>query len=118
YANARLPILIKLSHAAQDLSVQIHPNDEQALRDAPERGYPGKTEMYVVLDADPGAGVYWGIRDGVSADQLKEAARRGQGVRDLGTFVPVKAGDVLFSPSGVVHAIGKGIVYCEVQQNS
>jgi mannose-6-phosphate isomerase class I len=110
--------LIKLSDAAQDLSVQIHPSDEQALRDDAAKGYPGKTEMYYVIDAEPGAGVYWGLRAGIAAAQLEHACRTGTGVPDLINFVPVKQGDVLFSPSRVVHAIGKGIVYCEVQQNS
>ncbi len=118
YPNARLPLLIKLSGSSQDLSVQIHPNDEQALRDDPGRGFPGKTEMYLILDAEPGAGVYWGLRSGVTAEQLREACRTGRGVPELINFVPVKAGDVLFSPAGVVHALGKGIVFCEVQQNS
>ena len=118
YPNARLPLLIKLSDAAADLSVQIHPNDEQALRDDPERGYPGKSEMYLILEADPGAGIYWGLRPGVTPAELARAARSGQDVRDAINFVPVRTGDVLYSPAGVVHAIGKGIVYCEVQQNS
>lgn len=118
YPNAQVPLLIKLSHAAQDLSVQIHPNDEQARRDEPERGYPGKAEMYFIMEADPGAGVYWGLRDGVTPQQLKDAARAASGVADLINFVPVTAGDVLYSPAGVVHAIGKGIVYCEVQEDS
>lgn len=118
YPNARLPLLIKLSDAAADLSVQIHPTDEQALRDEPERGYPGKAEMYVILQAEPGAGVYWGLRAGVTKEQLSEACRTGRGVRELVNFVPVQAGDILYSPAGVVHAIGKGVVYCEVQENS
>ncbi|MDB5075747.1 MAG: mannose-6-phosphate isomerase, type 1, partial [Chloroflexi bacterium] len=118
YPNARLPILIKLSDSAQNLSVQIHPNDEQALSMEPDSGYPGKTEMYLVLAAEEGAGVYWGLREGVSPEQLEQACRTGWGVPDLLHFVPVKPGDVLYSPSGVVHAIGEGIVYCEVQQNS
>ncbi len=118
YAKARLPLLIKLSDSAADLSIQIHPTDEQALRDEPERGYPGKAEMYVILEAEPEAGVYWGLRAGVTPAQLAAACRTGQGVRDLINFVPVKAGDILYSPAGVVHAIGKGIVYCEVQENS
>jgi mannose-6-phosphate isomerase len=118
YPNARLALLIKLSHAAQDLSVQIHPNDEQAQRYDSEKGYPGKSEMYLILHADRGAGIYWGLRAGVTPSQLEEACRSGQGVPDLLNFVPVAAGDVLYSPSRVVHAIGKGIVYCEVQQNS
>ena len=118
YPNARLPLLIKLSGSAQDLSVQIHPTDAQALRDDPERGFPGKTEMYLILDAEPGAGVFWGLRSGVTAEQLREACTTGRGVTEQINFVPVKVGDVLFSPSGVVHALGKGIVFCEVQQNS
>jgi mannose-6-phosphate isomerase len=118
YPKARLPLLIKLSDSAADLSIQIHPTDEQALRDDPERGYPGKAEMYVILEAEPEAGVFWGLRAGVTPEQLAEACRTGQGVRDLINFVPVKAGDTLYSPAGVVHAIGKGIVYCEVQENS
>jgi mannose-6-phosphate isomerase len=118
YPNARLPLLIKLSDSAADLSVQIHPTDQQALRDDPERGYPGKAEMYVIIEAEPDAGVYWGLRTGVTSARLAEACRTGQGVRDLINFVPVKAGDILYSPAGVVHALGKGIVYCEVQENS
>jgi mannose-6-phosphate isomerase len=118
YPRAWLPLLLKLSGSAQDLSVQIHPNDEQALRDDPGRGYPGKTEMYLILDAEPGAGVYWGLQAGVSHERLRAACERGQGVPDLLNFVPVKPGDVLYSPPGVVHALGKGIVFCEVQENS
>ena len=118
YPHARLPLLIKLSDAAADLSIQIHPTDDQALRGEPDRGYPGKAEMYLILQAAPGAGVYWGLRGGVTAAQLGEACRTGLGVPDLIDFVPVKTGDVLYSPAGVVHAIGKGIVYCEVQENS
>ena len=118
YPNARLSLLIKLSHAAQDLSVQIHPDDEQARELDPEKGYPGKSEMYLILRAEPGAGMYWGLRPGVTPRQLEAACRGGRGVADLLNFVPVQAGDVLYSPARVVHAIGAGVVYCEVQQNS
>lgn len=118
YPHARLPLLIKLSHAAADLSVQIHPSDEQALRDDRERGYPGKAEMYLILEAEPGAGIYWGLRPGAAPADLERAVRSGSGVAEVLNFVPVRTGDVLYSPAGVVHAIGKGIVYCEVQQNS
>lgn len=118
YPCARVPLLIKLSHAAQDLSVQIHPNDAQALRDEPDAGYPGKSEMYLILHADPGAGVYWGLRPGVTVEHFAGACQAGSGVAELLNFLPVSAGDVLYSPAGVVHALGKGIIYCEVQQNS
>ena len=119
YPNAQLPLLIKLSHAAQDLSVQIHPTDAQALRDEPERGYPGQGRDV----CDPGRragrrGVLGSTGWGHAADQLAAAARAATGVENLINFVPVRAGDIMYSPAGVVHAIGKGIVYCEVQQNS
>ncbi len=118
YANAQLPLLIKLSDAARDLSIQIHPTDEQALRDEPGRGYPGKAEMYVILEAEPGAGVYWNLRPGVTAEHFARACGTGAGVPELLNFIPVKAGDVLYLPAGVLHALGKGIVYCEIQENS
>jgi mannose-6-phosphate isomerase len=118
YPHARLPLLIKLSHAALDLSVQIHPNDAQALQYEPEAGFPGKSEMYLILEADTGAGIYCGLRPGVSIERFAAACKAATGVAELLNFFPVVAGEVLYTPSGVVHALGKGIIYCEVQQNS
>jgi mannose-6-phosphate isomerase len=98
--------------------VQVHPDDEYAQRLSPDLGYPGKSEMYYIIAADPGAGIYYGLRPGVTLEQLRQAVEAGAGVPDLLGFVPVQAGDVLYSPARTIHAIGKGIVYCEIQQNS
>ena len=108
------PMLIKLIDAKKDLSIQVHPSDEYALAN---EGQYGKTEMWVVLDAEPGASLYYGFDREIS---LEESSRR---VPD-GTLtevlrkVPVKAGDVFFIPSGTLHAIGAGLVIAEIQQNS
>jgi mannose-6-phosphate isomerase len=118
YPQARLPLLIKLSNAEDDLSVQVHPDDAYALAHAAHLGYPGKTEMYYVIAADPGGGIYFNLRPGVTLEQFRQALEAGGSVRDLLNFVPVQAGDVLYSPSRLIHAIGKGVVYCEIQQNS
>lgn len=118
YREARLPLLIKLSGSEDDLSVQVHPDDAYALAHDAERGYPGKTEMYYILAADPGAGIYFNLRPGVSLDQFRQALEAGGSLRELLNFVPVQPGDVLYSPSRLIHAIGKGVVYCEIQQNS
>ncbi len=118
YPQARLPLLIKLSNAEDDLSVQVHPDDAYALAHSAHLGYPGKTEMYYIIAADPGGGIYFNLRPGVTLDQFRQTLESGESVRDLLQFVPVQAGDVLYSPSRLIHAIGKGVVYCEIQQNS
>jgi len=116
--GADFPLLAKFIDAADDLSVQVHPDDSYALAEAADRGYPGKTEMYYIIAADPGAGVYFNLRPGVRLEQFRQTVERGESVRELLNFVPVRAGDVLYSPSRLIHAIGKGVVYCEIQQNS
>jgi mannose-6-phosphate isomerase len=118
YPQARVPLLIKLSNAEDTLSVQVHPDDEYAQHLSPDLGYPGKSEMYYIIAADPGAGIYYGLRPGVTLEQFWRAVEAEVGVPDLLGFVPVQAGDVLYSPARTIHAIGKGIVYCEIQQNS
>lgn len=108
------PLLIKLIDARDKLSVQVHPNDFYAR----EAGLPaGKTEMWYIVDALPGAEIIYGVMPGVSKDTLKEAAENGT----LEPYLrrrPVKKGDVCFIPAGLVHAIGSGILIAEVQQNS
>ena len=118
YPQGRLPLLIKLSNAEDNLSVQVHPDDEDAQRLSPDLGYPGKSEMYYIIAADPGAGIYYGLRPGVTLEQFRQAVEAEAAVPDLLGFVAVQAGDVLYSPARTIHAIGKGIVYCEIQQNS
>lgn len=108
------PMLIKLIDAADKLSVQVHPNDEYALE---HEGEYGKTEMWYVVDCDDGASLYFGVRESVSKEVFKEKIDNGT-VEEILNRVPVKKGDVFFIESGTVHAIGAGILICEVQQNS
>lgn len=108
------PLLIKLIDAHDRLSVQVHPDDAYAA----EVGLPaGKTEMWYIVDADEGAELVCGVLPNVSRDQLKAAAESGTLEQYLKKR-PVKKGDVVFIPAGTVHAIGKGILIAEVQQNS
>lgn len=112
--RGRFPLLIKLIDAADRLSVQVHPDDAYAAR--VENGV-GKTEMWYVIDAVPGAELVMGLADGKTPDDLRAAARAGKDVADCLRYVPVKPGDCFFIPSGMVHAIGKGILIAEIQQN-
>ena len=108
------PVLIKLIDADQDLSIQVHPSDEYALA---HEGQYGKTEMWIALEAEPGAYLYYGFRRETSREELVRAIGDGS-LTELLRKVPVKAGDVFFIPSGTLHAIGKGLVIAEIQQNS
>ena len=108
------PLLIKFIDAKGDLSVQVHPDDRYALKN---EGEYGKTEMWYVLDCEPGAALYCGFSRDLTRDDLREAIAGGT-LTDLLCRVPVKRGDVFFIPAGTVHAIGAGIVICEIQQNS
>ena len=108
------PLLIKLIDAKGDLSVQVHPSDSFALAN---EGEYGKTEMWYVLAADEGACLYYGFQRDVSKEEYKSAIAEGR-LTDLLCRVPVKPGDVFFIPAGTVHAIGAGILICEIQQNS
>lgn len=105
------PQLIKLIDAHDNLSVQVHPRDEDA------HPFKGKTEMWHIVDAKDGAGIYLGFKDDVTRDQLA-AAIADNTVTDLLNFFEVSAGETYFIPAGTVHAIGKGCLICEVQQNS
>lgn len=108
------PILIKLIDAKQNLSVQVHPDDEYALK---VEGEYGKTEMWYILDAKEGAGIYYGFKSDISKEQLKNAIEENT-LTDLLKFVEVKKGECYFIPAGTVHAIGAGLTIAEVQQNS
>ncbi len=108
------PMLIKLIDARSDLSIQVHPSDEYALV---HEGQYGKTEMWVALEATPGAYLYYGFRQAVTREEF--AARIAAGtLTEVLRKVSVKAGDVFFIPSGTLHAIGPGLVIAEIQQNS
>lgn len=108
------PILIKLIDAKGSLSVQVHPDDEYALEN---EGEYGKTEMWYILDCDEGASLYYGFSKDVTKEEYENAIRNNT-LTDILNDVPVKRGDVFFIQSGTVHAIGAGIVICEIQQNS
>ena len=108
------PILTKLLFTSDVLSVQVHPPDEWALEHA---GGPGKTEMWYVVDAEPGARVALGLTRTLAREGLAEAARSGE-IEEYLHWVPVKAGDVVFVPAGLLHTLGPGLKICEIQQNS
>lgn len=108
------PLLIKFIDAKGDLSVQVHPDDAYARE---HEGEYGKTEMWYILDCDPNAALYCGFSHDLTKEALKHAIESGT-LTDLLCRVPVKKGDVFFIPAGTVHAIGAGIVICEIQQNS
>ena len=112
--GVEFPLLIKLIDARDDLSVQVHPDDELAKRRHEARG---KTEMWYVLEAVPGAQLISGFNRDVSPALLKDKLVNGK-VLDILNVEKVKAGDVFFMPAGRVHAIGKGIVLAEIQQTS
>lgn len=106
-------LLVKLLDAREPLSVQVHPDDTYAA--AHENGSLGKTEAWVVLHAEPGASLIYGING--TREQFVESIRGGH-VSDALCTVPVNVGDVLYIPAGTVHAIGAGLVLYEVQQSS
>jgi mannose-6-phosphate isomerase len=108
------PILAKLLFTSDVLSVQVHPPDEWALANA---GGPGKTEMWYVIEAEPEAKVALGLTEALPRERLAETARTGEIERYL-NWEPVKAGDVIFVPAGLLHTLGKGLKVCEIQQNS
>lgn len=108
-----LPLLIKYIFTSERLSIQVHPDDEQAR----ERGLPaGKTECWYVLDAEPGATLGIGLRKTLTPDELRAAALDGS-IENLMDWKPVKTGDFFYVPAGTVHAIGAGLSVLEVQQN-
>lgn len=108
------PLLIKLIDAAGPLSVQVHPDDAYARR---VEHAQGKTEMWYVLDADEGTGIYYGFKRETSAEELK-AAIETDTLTELLNWVSAKKGDCFFIPAGTVHAIGAGLLIAEVQQSS
>jgi mannose-6-phosphate isomerase len=114
--GGRFPLLIKLLDCADWLSVQVHPDDEQARALVGPTEF-GKTEAWHFLEAGPGAKILAGVRDGTSPEQLA-AAIRGGAVMDVAEEEPVRAGDTVFIPAGTLHALGPGLLLYEVQQTS
>ena len=112
--NGRFPLLIKLLDCQDDLSVQVHPNDHY---DRLPEGELGKTEMWYVLDAKPGAKIIYGLKDGVDREQLAAAIGQNR-IMDCLNEIEVVPGDSFYIPAGTVHALGAGILVAEIQQNS
>ena len=107
-------LLIKFLFTSQNLSVQVHPDDDYARANENSRG---KTEMWHILRADPGARVALGLRHPIPPGQLVSGAQTGE-IMDWLNWIEVHPGDTCFIPAGTVHAIGAGIALCEIQQNS
>ncbi|MFQ5528608.1 MAG: type I phosphomannose isomerase catalytic subunit [Thermoanaerobaculia bacterium] len=112
--RGRFPLLIKLLDAREWLSVQVHPSDRQAGEHA---GDLGKTEMWIVLGAEPDAEIILGFAKPTSRREFKAALEAGE-LEALLHRVPARAGDVFFVPAGTLHAIGPGLLLAEIQQTS
>jgi mannose-6-phosphate isomerase len=112
----RFPVLAKLLDCADWLSVQVHPNDEQARRMAgPDQ--LGKTEAWYFIETDPGAQILLGVRPGTGKDELARAIRDGRAV-DVAAEVEVRGGEAVLIPAGTLHALGPGLFLYELQEAS
>lgn len=115
YADQAFPLLLKLLAARDSLSVQVHPDDAYA---RVNEGKLGKTEAWVILQAEENASILYGLKDGVTLEELKAQLESGADIEPLIGRVYVKPGDVYYMPAGMVHAIGDGILLYEIQQSS
>ncbi len=111
----KFPLLVKLLDANRDLSVQVHPDDDDAL--AHEGNELGKNEMWVVLQAEPDAAIIYGLAQAATPDDLRRAIEAGK-LEPYLHRLPIKAGDHVCVPAGTLHAILAGAVIAEIQQNS
>lgn len=110
----RFPILIKFIDAANSLSIQIHPDDEYALKN---EGEYGKNEMWYIMDCDEGAYIYYGTKGNISKEELRERIKNNT-ILEVLNKVYVHKGDVYYVQAGTIHAICGGILICEIQQSS
>lgn len=113
--GTKFPLLVKFIDANKDLSVQVHPDDSYAYIN--ENGELGKNEMWYIMDAEPGSKLILGVKEGVTRKTFAEAVENGT-ISDCLNYVDIKAGDCYNIPAGLIHAIGKGCLICEIQQNS
>lgn len=112
--QGKLPLLVKFIDAKKDLSIQVHPNDEMAMR---EHGKMGKSEMWYIIKADEGAHLYAGFQKEITPDEYQQRIKDGT-ITEVLADHKVKADDVFYLPAGRVHAICGGIMLAEVQQSS
>ena len=114
-AGGEFPILVKLIDAKEDLSLQVHPDDEYARIN--ENGSLGKNEMWYVIDAKPHSSLVYGFRRNVEAEEVRAAINNGR-LKKMLNHVKVKPNDLFFIDAGTVHAIGSGCLIAEIQENS
>lgn len=114
-SSMKFPLLIKFIDANDKLSVQVHPEDEYAVKN--EEGELGKNEMWYILASKPGAKLVYGTKPGITREDFKKAVSEDR-IAECLNEIEVFPGDVLNIPAGLVHAIGEGIVLAEIQQNS
>ena len=112
--HGQLPLLVKFIDAKRDLSIQVHPNDEMAMR---EHGKMGKNEMWYIIKAEEGSHLYAGFKQEITPDEYQRRIADGT-ITEVLADHKVKAGDVFYLPAGRVHAICGGILLAEVQQSS
>ena len=110
-----LNYVVKLIDTSENLSIQVHPKDDYAKINENSKG---KTECWLILAAEEGAGIYLGLKEKVTKKEFKNALENGLRIDQYLNFFEVKVGDFFLVPAGTVHAIGKGITLCEVQQSS
>ncbi len=111
--NDRFPLLIKFIDACDDLSIQVHPGDEDTLDTTED----SKTEMWYIIDAEKDAEIVYGLKEDISEEEFRNSVAQGNTNQVL-SRITVKKGDVYFIPSGQVHAICRGVFIAEIQQNS
>lgn len=109
------PLLVKLIDANDKLSVQVHPDDIYAQSNEEDKS--GKNEMWYIMYAEPGAKLVYGLKPGTTKDMFEQAVKN-DCIEEYLNYTEVKAGDSLYIPAGLIHAIGQGIILAEVQQNS
>lgn len=110
-----LPYIIKYIDTEDSLSVQVHPNDFFAKQ---LESAKGKTECWIILEAEDGAGIYLGFKHDVTKEKIEDCIKDNKGLDKLLNYFPVKKGDFFYVPAGTVHAIGKGLLLIEFQQSS
>ena len=113
-SSGRFPILVKFLFTTGDLSVQVHPDDEYGWK---HENSPGKTEMWYILRADPGARIALGFKETIGRQALAMALESPT-ILDLLNWVEAQPGQSYFVKAGTVHALGAGLAVCEIQQNS
>ncbi|HEY1925242.1 MAG TPA: type I phosphomannose isomerase catalytic subunit [Candidatus Acidoferrum sp.] len=116
-ANEEFPLLVKFIFPTDMLSLQVHPDDAYAAAHEKAAGGRGKTEMWHIVSADPGSHLLLGLKPGADKKAFL-AGLKDNSLESLFQTVPIRAGDSIFVPPGTLHAIGPGVVVCEVQEYS